>query len=150
MENLTDNGELLDIFYEETQNLIDEMRQNLSALSQEPEASNETTSSSNGPVELSQDAVPDQSSAFRRLFRCAHIIRSSSRSVGLDGLEQISGALERIFKKAGDEDVVMGVDTISLLCESVQACRKLLNQEEIVGRKNLLDRLNGILQPCGG
>ena len=150
MANITDNGELMDIFYEETQSLIDQMRQDLSALSQGQETTDEIACSPNEPFKLSQARLLEQSAVLRRLFRCAHIIRSSSRSVGLDGLEQISGALERIFKKAGDEDVVMGVDTISLLCESVQACQKLLNQEEIVGRKNLLDRLNGILQPCGG
>ncbi len=149
MADVTNNGELMDIFYEETQNLIDEMRQHLSVLSQEPETSNETTSSSNEPFGLSQDAVPDQSSAFRRLFRCAHIIRSSSRSVGLDGLEEVAEALEKIFNKVGDERFVMTAEVVSLLSESVEACQKLLNQE-IVGHKELLDRLNGILQPCGG
>ncbi|GAJ04542.1 unnamed protein product, partial [marine sediment metagenome] len=115
MENVTNNGELMDIFYEETHTLIDEMRQHLSVLSQEPEASNETTSSPNGPFGLSLDAVPDQSSAFRRLFRCAHIIRSSSRSVGLDGLEEVAEVLEKIFNKVGDEKFVMTAEVICLL-----------------------------------
>lgn len=140
----------MDIFYEETHTLIDEMRQHLSVLSQEPETSNETICSSNKPFELSQDTVPDQHSAFHRLFRCAHIIRSSSRSVGLDGLEKVTGALEKIFYKLGDERFVITAEVVSLLSESVEACRKLLNEEEIVGHKELLDRLNGILQPCGG
>jgi len=150
MENVTNNGELMDIFYEETQNLIDEMRQHLSVLSQEPETSNETICSSNKPFELSQAALREQSAALGRLFRCAHIIRSSSRSVGLDGLEKVTGALEKMFKKAGDERFVMTAEVICLLSESVEACQKLLNQEEIVGHKELLDRLNDVLQPCGG
>ena len=149
MENLTNNGELMDVFYEETQRLIDEMRQDMSTLSQGAENRDPITSSSESSA-LSDNATVDESPVLRRLFRCAHIIRSSSRSVGLDGLEQISGTLERIFRKAGDEVVPMGGDTISLLCESVEACQKLLNGEEIVGRKELIDRLDGILQPCGG
>lgn len=131
MENAAKNGELMEIFYEETQRLIDEMRRDMSTLSQGIQTS-------------------DRSSVARRLFRCAHIVRSSSRAVGLDGLEQISGALERIFKKACDELVPMGGDTISLLCESVEACQRLLNDKEVVGHKELMTRLDGILQPCGG
>lgn len=150
MANITDNGELIDIFYEEVQSLIDEMRGNLSTLSQGQETRDEIVCSSNEPSELSQAALRDQSAVLRRLFRCAHIIRSSSQSVGLDGLEKVAGALEKIFKKAGDEKFVMTADFISLFSESVEACQKLLNGAEIVGHKGLLDRLNAVLQPCGG
>ena len=150
MVNITENGELIDIFYEEAQSLIDQMRQGLSTLSQGQETRDEIVCSSNEPSELSQAALRDQSAVLRRLFRCAHIIRSSSRSVGLDGLEKVAGALEKIFKKAGDEKFVMTADFISLFSESVEACQKLLNGVEIVGHKGLLDRLNAVLQPCGG
>ena len=132
MANITDNGELMDIFYEETQSLIDEMRQGLSTLSQ------------------GQETSEDQSAVLRRLFRCAHVIKSSSASVGLDELKKVAATLEKIFKKAGDERFVMTADVISLLSESVEACQKLLNKEEIVGYKELLGRLNSILQPCRG
>ncbi len=131
MVNITDNGELMDIFYEEAQSLIDEMRGNLSTLSQ------------------GQETSQDQSTVLLRLFRCAHIIKSSSASVGLDELKKVANALERTFKKAGDEKFVMTADVISLLSESVEACQKLLNQEEITGHKELLDRLNSVLQTCG-
>ena len=150
MANITDNGELMDIFYEEAQSLIDEMRGNLSTLSQEQEARDETACSSNEPFELSQTTLAEQSAVLRRLFRCAHIIKTSSASVGLDELRKVTEALEKIFKKAGDERFVMTADIISLLSESVEACQKLLNKEEIVGHKELLDRLNNILQPCRG
>jgi len=150
MANITDNGELIDIFYEEAQSLIDEMRQSLSTLSQGQETRDEIVCSSDEPSELSQAALRDQSAVLRCLFRCAHIIRSSSRSVGLDGLEKVAGALEKFFKKAGDEKFVMTADFISLFSESVEACQKLLNGAEIVGHKGLLDRLNAVLQPCGG
>ncbi len=122
----------MDIFYEEAQDLIDEMRSQLSTLSQGPKTSR------------------DQSTVLYRLFRCAHNIKSSSRSVGLDKLQKVATALEKIFKKAGDEDFVMTADAISLLSESVQVCQKLLSKEKIAGYDELLDRLNTILQPCRG
>ena len=132
MANITDNKELMDIFYEEAQSLIDEMRSDLSILSQ------------------GQEMSEDQSAVLRRLFRCAHIIKTSSASVGLDDLNKVTEALERIFKMAGDERFAMTADIISLLSESVEVCQKLLNGAEIVGRKELLDRLNSILQTCRG
>ncbi len=132
MANITDNGELMDIFYEETQSLIDQMRQGLSTLSQ------------------GQETNQNQSAFLHCLFRCAHIIKTSSASVGLDELRKVTEALEKFFKKAGDERFVMTADIISLLSESVETCQKLLNKEEIVGYKELLDRLNNILQTCGG
>jgi chemotaxis protein histidine kinase CheA len=150
MANITDNGELMDIFYEETQSLIDEMRQDLSALSQGQETTDEIACSSHGPFELSQARVLEQSATLRRLFRCAHIIKTSSASVGLDELNKITEALEKIFKKTSDERFVMTADVISLLSESVEACQKLLNEEEIAGYKELLNRLNSILQPSRG
>lgn len=132
MADITDNKELMDIFYEETQNLIDEMRGDLSTLSQ------------------GQQTSQDQSTALYHLFRCAHNIKSSSRSVGLDKLQKVATVLEKIFKTAGDEEFVMTADAISLLSESVQACQKLLSKEEIAGYDELLDHLNTILQPCRG
>jgi len=149
MADITDNGELMDIFYEEVQGLVDEMRGNLSTLSQGQETRDEIACSSDEPFELSQTALRGQSAVLRRLFRCAHIIKSSSASVGLDELKKVAATLEKIFKKASDERFVMTADVISLLSESVEACQRLLNKEEIVGHKELLDRLNNILQPCG-
>lgn len=149
MANLTDNGELMDIFYEEAQSLIDEMRQGLSTLSQGQEARDKIACSSNEPFELSQIALREQSTILRRLFRCAHTIKSSSDSVGLDELRKVTGALEKFFKKAGDGRFAVTADVISLLSESVEACQKLLNRAEITGHKELLDRLNSVLQTCG-
>jgi chemotaxis protein histidine kinase CheA len=149
MANLTDNGELMDIFYEEAQSLIDEMRQGLSTLSQGQEAKDKIACSSNEPFELSQIALREQSAVLRRLFRCAHIIKSSSDSVGLDELRKVTEALEKFFKKAGDGRFAVTADVISLLSESVEACQKLLNGAEITGHKELLDHLNSVFQTCG-
>ena len=140
----------MDIFYEEAQNLIDEMRSQLSALSQGPKTKDQIPCSSNEPARSPHSTPSNQSTALYRLFRCAHNIKSSSRSVGLDKLQKVATVLEKIFKKAGDEDFVMTADAISLLSESVQACQKLLSKEKIAGYDELLDRLNTILQPCRG
>ena len=139
----------MDIFYEEAQSLIDEMRQGLSTLSQGQEARDKIACSSNESFELSQIALREQSAVLRRLFRCAHIIKSSSDSVGLDELRKVTEALEKFYKKAGDGRFAVTADVISLLSESVEACQKLLNQEEITCHKELLDRLNSVLQTCG-
>jgi chemotaxis protein histidine kinase CheA len=130
MENITISEDLLEIFYEETKSLIDEMKRDMLILSQ--------------PAQ-----TVDQVSVLKRLFRCAHITKSSSRSVGLDSLDQISGSLERIFKKAGDADIMIESDTISLLCESVEACQNLLVGEEVAAYKELTDRLGSILKSYG-
>ena len=140
----------MDIFYEEVQSLIDEMRGNLSTLSQGQETRDEIACSSNEPFELSQATLLEQSAVLRRLFRCAHIIKSSSDSVGLDELRKVTEALEKFFKKASDGKFAVTADVIPLLSESVEACQKLLNQEEITGHKELLDRLNSVLQSCRG
>jgi len=140
----------MDVFYEEAQSLIDEMKQGLSTLGQGRQTTDKIICSSNGPFESSQTTLREQSTVFRRLFRCAHIIKSSSASVGLDELKKVATTLEKIFKKAIDGRFVMTADVIPLLSESVEACQRLLNEEEIVGHKELLDRLNNILQPCRG
>jgi len=132
MAGITDNGELMDIFYEETQRLIDEMRQGLSTLSQ------------------GQETSQDQCAVLRRLFRCAHVIKSSSASVGLDELKKVTEALERIFKEAGDERFIVSDDVNALLCKGVEACQKLLNEEEVGDYEQLLDKLVGIVQTCRG
>jgi len=41
---------------------------------------------------------------------------------------------------------VMTADVISLLSESVEACQKLLNEQEIANHKELLYRLDSIVQ----
>ena len=150
MADITDNGELIDIFYEEAQSLIDEMRDNLSTLSQGQETRDEIACSSNEPFELCQTTLPGQSIVLGHLFRCAHIIKSSSASVGLIELSKVAEALERIFKKTGDEKFAVTVEVISLFSEGVEACQKLLNGEKIVGHKELLERLNSIHLLCRG
>ncbi len=132
MPKLTHDSELMDIFYTETQDLIDKIKQCLSDLTAGQEGQ-----------------LSDRSAVLRDLFRCAHIVKSSARSVGFDNLESLANILERIFGKARDERIAMTADDIDLLCEAAQACHSLLNKEEIIGCEDLLDRMNKILEFCG-
>lgn len=130
------NHELMDVFYQETQNLIDEMKKDLSVLSQGGETRAEEQT--------------ERSSVLNRLFRDAHIVKSSSASVGFDDLGKLTQSLEKIFKTASHQRQALTSEVISLLSESVRVCQKLLNEEEVVGYKELLERLNGALHPWGG
>ena len=119
MSDKTDSQDLMDIFYEETQSMIDEMRKNLSTLGGE--------------------RVP---SVLYHLFRCVHIIKSSSGAVGFDNLKDITHALEKIFNVEKEKKSKINADVIALFSESVEACQRLLNEEEVAGYKELLERLN--------
>ena len=123
MSDKTDNQDLMDVFYEETQSLIDEMRKDLPSLGEE--------------------RVP---TILNRLFRSAHIIKSSSGAVGFDDLREVAQALEKIFTAAKDEKFEINVDVIPLLSESVEACQKMLNKEEVADYKELLERMNSIIR----
>ncbi len=135
MSSITDNQELMDAFYEEAQTLIDEMRKDLSILGEG----------------LSPPGEPGEpSSTFSRLFRCAHIIKSSSGIVGFDDLHEVTQALEKIFKQAKDEKLMINAEVVSILSDSIEVCQKLLNKEKVVGHRELLTRLNNLHHPIGG
>jgi two-component system chemotaxis sensor kinase CheA len=127
MSDIKNDEKLMDAFYEEVQNLIGEMRKDLATLVPPCEA--------------------EGSVVMNRLFRNSHIIKSDSGSVGFDDLNELSKNLERIFKKAKEGDLCLTVETISLLSEAVEACQKLLNEEKVKNYKELLKRLNSIIQP---
>ncbi len=119
-----ENHELIEIFHEETQELIDKMRKDL--------------------MSLSEGQTP---SILLRLFRYAHNIKSSSGIVGFEDLEIVTKTLEKIFKAASDRRFVLTDDVIFSLSESVEVCHKLLNKEKVVGYEKSMERLNSILQP---
>jgi len=118
---MDDGEELMDAFYEEAQNLIDEMRKDLSALGEE--------------------YIP---TILHSLFRCAHTLKGSSGIVGFDNLREVAQALEKIFKAAKDQKCVINDDVISLLSESIEAFHRLLDGEEVEGLGELLKKLNRI------
>jgi two-component system chemotaxis sensor kinase CheA len=119
MSDKTDSQDLMDIFFEETQSLIDKMKKELSIL---------------GGAKVQP--------VFFQLFRCVHNIKSSSGAVGFDSLRDIAHALEKIFKVEKEKKSKINTDVIALFSEGVEACQRLLNEEEVVGYKELLERLN--------
>jgi chemotaxis protein histidine kinase CheA len=127
---IIDDYELMEAFYQEAQDLIAEMRGDLSIVGEERTP----------PI-------------FRRLFRCAHTIKSSARSVGFNELSEMTQALEQVFKAA--EEGRCGIDdddAVSLFSSSVEACQKLLDGKESMDHKDhseLLGRLNTILHDRG-
>ena len=146
MTKIIDDQELMDAFYEEAQDRIGQMKKDLSTLVVRCVPHGEGRGSSDEIISL--PGVQRESSAvLPELLRSAHIIKSSSGSVGFKNLEKISQTLERVFKAAKDEKFEMNAEVISLLSESVEACQKLLDEEKVVGFKNLLGQLNNILHP---
>lgn len=143
MSDTIDNRELMKIFYEETQSLIDEMRKGLSDLHEELKAK-EIGRKADGEIQspLNESAV--KSDIFHSLFRCAHTIKSSSRSVGFNALEEISQALEKVFKATIDDKFKFDANLIPLFSDSVEICQKLLNEKDAAGFKDALERLKNI------
>jgi two-component system chemotaxis sensor kinase CheA len=130
MSNVINDQELMKVFYQETRNLIDQMRKDISVLSEEQDRSGDEQSKC--------------LSVLERLFRCAHIMKSSSASVGLNDLEKLTLSLEKTFKKALDGELVLTVELLPLLSESVETCQRILNEEEVVGYDGLLEQLKCI------
>jgi len=110
--------ELMDVFFKEAHDLIDEMRRELASLSEELDTAN-----------------------LDNLFRCAHTLKSSSGIVGFDNLHELALALERTTKAVKDEKCEINSKLISLLSEGIEVCQRLLNGEEVEGIGELVEGL---------
>ncbi len=124
MSDVLDNQDLLNIFFDETQSLIDVTRKELSALEKDQKIS---------------------STIYRSLFRYAHIITSSSHTVGFYSLAEMARALEKFFRAAEEKNIEINSDIISLLLNCNEVCQKLLKKEDVHEFRNLLEQLNDIL-----
>jgi two-component system chemotaxis sensor kinase CheA len=118
---MNDDKELMDFFFKEAHDLLDEMRRELTSLCEEPNTAN-----------------------LGNLFRCAHTLKGSSGSVGFDKVHEISLLLQDISKSAKDGKLEISADIIPLLFQGVEACQKLLNEEEVEGIGELLKKLENI------
>jgi two-component system chemotaxis sensor kinase CheA len=118
---MNDDQELMDVFFKEAHDLIDEMRRELTSLNKETNTAN-----------------------LANLFRCAHTLKGSSGSVGFEKVHEISLLLQDIFKSAKDGKLGISADSIPLLFQGVEACHKLLNGEEVEGIEELLKKLEKI------
>jgi len=150
---MKDNQELLNVFYEEEQSLIDEMRKHLSALREQSVSNSEgrkkksSVTPSSEPFALPEGKPHVDPSVLRSLQRCAHTIKGNSGIVGFAYLEELARPLEMIFKAARDGKITIDAHNVILLSESIEACQKALKGQEIVDREGLLERLNSILRP---
>jgi chemotaxis protein histidine kinase CheA len=115
---MDDDQELMDVFFKEAHDLLDEMRRELTSLSEEQNTAN-----------------------LCNLFRCAHTLKSSSGIVGLDNLHELALALERTTKTVKDEKCEINPVIISLFSEGIEACQRLLNGEEVQGYNELIEEL---------
>jgi two-component system chemotaxis sensor kinase CheA len=123
MSDIADDGQLMQVFYRETQGLIGQMRQDLSSLT-------------------SEDRTPEeQLTVIRRLFRCAHIVKSSAGTVGFDRLEKVSQALERMLKAAADGQLTMTPHLLRSVDQVVQVCGDLLSGKEVKNWESLMESL---------
>jgi two-component system chemotaxis sensor kinase CheA len=123
MPDITDDGQLMQVFYQETRSLIEQMRSDLSSLKRE------------------SGTEQEQLTVIRRLFRCAHVVKSSAGTVGLARLEALSRALEGILKAAAEGRLTMTPDLVRSLDHSVRACGNLLSGEEVKGWESLVESL---------
>ncbi|NQT33190.1 MAG: Hpt domain-containing protein [Candidatus Omnitrophica bacterium] len=130
-KDMSGDKELMDLFYEETQELIDAMIKNLSDLKDNPQP-------------------PDLGGQVKEMFRCTHIIKSSSDTVGFDSLQKVAQCLENVFKAGLDENFKITPERISLFLEGIEACQKLLKKQEGCNYEELIERLNKEVPNRGG
>ncbi len=142
MSGIIDNDELMKVFYEESQELIDKMKNDLSTLSikdKRKKVDAETIQTRRIHPEKEEYLL-----ILRNLFRYAHTLKSSSRAVGFGKLEEVAQALERIFKEAEVKSIDIDNDIISIISEGITICGKLLKREKVSGYKCLLEQLERI------
>jgi two-component system chemotaxis sensor kinase CheA len=133
VSDVTNDEELMNVFYEETQSLINEMRKDMPTL--------------RGELVSNDEGQQDKSSIICRLYQCAHTIKGSSGIVGFAHLQEVAQALEKTFKAARDNKLKINTGTITLLSESIEVCQKILREEETVDYEEMLKRLGSILRP---
>ncbi len=123
--------ELVEMGMEESQELINGMREGMSILKTDIE-----TKADDGTI--------------KELLRCAHTLKSVSWTIGFKGMAEIARRMEMFFKKAEKEGLAGTVDDISLICDGVEACDRLLNDKGNVEIENLLGRLDRVMENSKG
>ena len=125
MSEKIDNPELIEVFKEEAQSLIDQMRDRLSRLKK-------TTDRRIRKMK------------YWELFLCAHTLKGSSGCAGFKEIGEINRILVEIFRSAKDGELGIKPDSIPLLSEAVEACQKLLDKKEVTNFNELLERLKNL------
>jgi chemotaxis protein histidine kinase CheA len=143
MSGIIDNDELMKVFYEEAHELIEKMRSGLLSLSVHAEKREKETETAK--IKSIHEKQEGASPIFRNLFRYAHTLKSSSRAVGFGKLEEVTQALERIFKEAEEKSIDIDPNSIAIISESITICDKLLKKENVLDYNSLLTKLESII-----
>ena len=125
MSEKTNNTELVEIYKEEAQHLIGVMRDGLSRLK-----------------ENTDDGIRNK--LYWESFRCAHTLKGSSGCAGFHKIGEINKILTEIFRSAREGKFKINADFIPLLSEAVEACQRLLNEEEVGNYDELMKPLKTV------
>jgi two-component system chemotaxis sensor kinase CheA len=106
--------EILGIFFEEVTGSIDELEKMF--------------------LEL---RIGAESAAFKALFRVAHNIKGSSKSVGMANMGRVTHELETLLIKLGDGQVELSQEMLGVLLSSVDALKALVDQAQATGQDGL-------------
>jgi len=141
------NPELVKVFKDEAQDLINKMKENLSFLKNDiGDTQYETPNTDHRKPSNEQRATSDEQRAtIHELFRCAHTLRGSAGCVGFDRLGEIASISTEIFRAVKDGKLKLN-DIISLLSEGVEICQKLLEERVVINYSEFLERLREVGQ----
>jgi chemotaxis protein histidine kinase CheA len=83
---------------------------------------------------------------WRELFRCAHILKSTSGSMGFKQLEELSTLLCEIFQVAKAKNLELSNDMLSLLIAAVDMCMPVLEGTKAGRYKTFLNQLKSLYE----
>ncbi len=87
---------------------------------------------------LELEKNPDQPEHIKNVFRVIHTIKGSCGFLGLGKLESIAHAAEELLSQAREGQRAMSGETVSLMLETVDVVRSLLQFLQSSGRESLI------------
>ena len=125
----SENEELLDIFFEEAQSLVDTLEENI--------------------ISLEDD--PNNAETIDEIFRAAHTIKGSSASVDMMELSEFTHVVEDVFDAIRDNKLKICNDLIDLLLSSLDVIKRMLEERShgnvyLQDVSDLKSKLRGFLQ----
>ncbi|AHH08638.1 chemotaxis protein CheA [Borrelia anserina] len=101
----SENAELLEIFFEEAQNLVDTLEENIMSLEDDPH----------------------NSETIDEIFRAAHTLKGSSASVDMMELSGFTHVIEDVFDAVRDNKLKICNGLVDLLLNSLDVIKDMLN-----------------------
>ncbi|QMU99615.1 chemotaxis protein CheA [Borrelia sp. A-FGy1] len=101
----SDNEELLEIFFEEAQNLVDTLEENIMSLEDDP----------------------NNAETIDEIFRAAHTLKGSSASVDMMELSEFTHVVEDVFDAIRDNKLKICNALVDLLLNSLDVIKAMLN-----------------------